>query len=1022
MPEVTDPTLLNQLNGGATRRGVTILPSPDKDRDNARADAAQGNDAVRTELAITGDARAAGKDQRDADKTTFDKERGLAGEFNQNPEVKAYRASLPVLSHALRAPKNGQGDLSVIYAYAKMMDPTSVVREGEMDMATASSPWAQAKVQELRGQLDGSGRLPPAVRDALDQEMIRKAHSARLAYDQERNRYMTDAQSYGLDPNRVVGPHYGENFRDEMQAYDKSRGIGRFAPGFGDAPGGNPPPDGTIAPTMRGGLPLGTKISFEGDGTNQDQWWDRNAWLASMGLDSDKETKIIAFWNANRGNQNLTADGVRAWYEQNGLPQPGEQELQTVMARTRKGDAVVSAFDDSAAKEARRKELQAQIDQQAQVTGQATDSGAYDPTAARSYLDRFTNAPLLGASDEVAGLAGGIYQTFAGGDPVKGYTDARDAESLRMGQMDNKQGIAGSALEFVGSLPAAAIGPAGEFGSVRQAVVSGAKSAAPVSAVMGFNEGRGVGDSLRGGIAGAGLGAVAGGATGGLAKWGLDKLAARGGAGPSVAAQRYADAQDFGLDAIAPGDVGGMGSRVVERGLDVQPGAAGVMNANREKLGEQLTTAVGDVADSFGRATSQRGIGEAAQKGAKGYVSESEKVAKRLYDAIPIASDSKAVTGATVGRLKALTNKITSNPKLAAMIEDKRLAGFLDALTTKAKKVPTGLLDEAGSPITRKVVEGGGISWNDLKELRSRIGEEIGAQMFGEKTLKSDLRSLYGALSQDMEATATAMGPDALKAFQKANTFYSQRAQRIEDVIAPLLGKDSDGTPEAAGALIQRISKGGRSSTDLKMLAQIRRTLRPDEWGQVQNGMIRMLGQPAKSEGRAFSPDTFVRNFADMDQGAKNILFGKSELRGNLDKFVGVLEGIAKNNGTRNTSNTAMGLSGLIGYGTGGVPGLIAQTAMSYGGAKLWTSPAFVRWMTGYSKMLAAATRSGTVNASAHAGQMAALSRLAGAHPEIAPDARGLMQQLQQAFQGGAAPSAAESRSADTNTTQQVPQ
>jgi hypothetical protein len=995
MPEVTDPALLDQLNGGRQRtaRPVAILPSPQQDADNSRADAGAANDQIRTGLAIGDNARADVKDKRDADKGVFDRERGLAGEFTRNPEVAAYRATMPNIASALRAPKNGQGDLSIIYAYAKVMDPGSVVRESEMEMASSTSPWAQAKVQELRNQLDGSGRLPDATRRGLEQEMIRKGQALRKSYDGERGRYMADAQAYGLDPQRVVGQHHGDPFREITSAYDEEHGLGRFAPG--QPPAAQPPGGGAVSPEMRGGLPIGTQITFDGNGGPQ--WWDRNKWLMqTKGISVDQESAIVGFYNANRGNQNLTPENVRAWYQQNGLPQPNDDELNVAISQARAGTVDFGPFNDSDAKAARQAELQGMANTLSRNDGTAGANGQFDPNSLAAYGNRAGTGLTLNTFDEISGLSGGFDALMAGKNPVQGYQDTRDAERLRYDQMREQQGVAGHIAEFAGSIPTALVLPGSTV--ARQAAVGGAAA--------GWGQGDGLVDSGIGAGGGAGLGGALG---KGFEKGGQfvgDRLAARavGRVDAPTSAQRYANAQEFGLDAVAPGDVGGMGSRAIERGLDVQPGAAGVMGANREKLGGQLTEAVGGVADTFGRPSTYRGAGEALQRGANKWVDETDAISGKLYEAIPIGPEAQAVTANTVGKLEALTNKITSNPKLGAMLKDPRLVGYLDALTAKAKAVPTGLLDNAGNPITREVVEGGGVSWSDLKQLRTRIGEEIGQQMFGEKTLKSDLRGLYGALSQDMEATAVDLGYEALKAFRRANTYYAQRAKRIEDVIEPLLGKDGDRTHEAAAALIQRISKGGKGSGDLKMLAQVRRTLKPDEWGQVQNGLIREMGQPAGAPGRAFSPDTFVRNFGGLEGGGKNILFGKSELRDNLDKFVGVLDGIAKNNGTRNTSNTAVGLSSLIGYGTGGPLGLIGQTITSYGGAKLWTNPAFVRWATGYSKLLGAANRSGAVNPQAHTGQMAALTRLASSHPVIAGEARELMQQLQQAFQGGGGP------------------
>lgn len=1006
---------------------VLSLPDPDKAADNARADAGLENSTVQTGLAV-------GADQRAADKAERERLEWLA---THNPDG----SKKPQASDATEA----QQKSSLFYGRMLAAEKEyGAVPEGSRDARTIPGQWFHNTFPNADAMLNSSDRVTSdnAARNFIAAS-LRLESGATISPEEFDRQYRIYFPMPGDGPEQIKqkaqlrrqtiqgfrissGPLAGQVDQEFQAIYNPAGGATAAAaalPG-GQPPAGQPPAAGGVnSPEMRGGLPVGTQITFDGNGDGAPQWWNRDEWLMrTHGVTPDQETQIAAFWNANSGNPNLSPEAIRAWYQQNGLPQPSDAALAQGIAQARDGKVRFGAFDDSADRAAREQQLKSMVEAEAKARGAAMGAQGYDPNSAQSYLQTLTEAPLAGLQDEVSGLVGGGAALIRGGDPVKGYTDARDAAAYRDGLARDAQGLGGEALRIIGSVPTAMSMP----GAMSPTVGGAIKAGAGYGALAGFGEGRGTGDSLGGAAGGAIVGGTVGGVTAAGGQWAINKLAARGGgSGGSTAAQRYADAQGFGLDAISPADVGGMAPKAIERTLDVQPGSATVMGAQRARLGDQLTTAVGDVADTFGRSTSQRGIGETAQRGAKAYLSESEEAAGKLYEAIPIAPEVDAFTGNTVSRLEALTNKITSNPKLAGMLKDPRLQGYLEALTARVKQVPTGLVDASGAPVTREVVEGGKLSWNDLKELRSRIGEEIGQQMFGEKTLKSDLRSLYAALSSDMEATAAAQGGKALTAFRKANTFYSQRAKRIEDVIEPLLGKGSDGTPESAAALIQRIAKGGKASTDLKLLAQIRKTLKADEWGQVANGLIRELGQPANSPGREFAAETFLRNFSDMDPAAKNVLFGKSDLRANLEKFVGVVEGIAKNNGTRNTSNTGMALSSVIGYGTGGVPGLIAQTALSYGGAKLWTNPAFVRWFTGYSKMLAGAARSGQINAAAHASQMAALSRLGGAHPEIAPDLGGLRQQLMGALQGGAGPQGAladEGQPTATPTTTTVPQ
>jgi hypothetical protein len=90
----------------------------------------------------------------------------LRTEFNALPEVKNYGVAVNEMGKALKAPDTPQGDLAIIYSFAKAMDPGSVVREGEMDMATATASLPQ-EYRAAALKLSEGKRLPPQVRQGL---------------------------------------------------------------------------------------------------------------------------------------------------------------------------------------------------------------------------------------------------------------------------------------------------------------------------------------------------------------------------------------------------------------------------------------------------------------------------------------------------------------------------------------------------------------------------------------------------------------------------------------------------------------------------------------------------------------------------------------------------------------------------------------------------------------------------------------------------------------------------------------
>lgn len=441
-------------------------------------------------------------------------------------------------------------------------------------------------------------------------------------------------------------------------------------------------------------------------------------------------------------------------------------------------------------------------------------------------------------------------------------------------------------------------------------------------------------------------------------------------------AQRYARAQEQGVD-LSIGDVRGMGAKAAERVLDVQPGSAGVMNAARNETRRQLGEAADSVAAGYGSAATPASMGEAAQAGARKWIARAkgEKgnpldrgIIGRAYDAIPIAPGSPAQREATLSALEEINQEFSSNPKLRELMKDTQAARLLEAL------------GDAGSEL----------SWSDLKALRSAVGEDMNSFRIGSQgSRQSTLSRLYGALSEDMRATAAARGPAALAKFERANSLNRAVEARIEGTLTAILGRDGMQSPERAAAKLRAMTVSGRATADFRQLAEIRKSMPADEWGEVSGALIRLMGQPLGSEGRDFAAETFVRNFDDMSSAAKNLLFGggNSALRKNLDEFAEVARDAASSNATRNTSNTAMGISGGLGFLAGGVPALVGQAVTSYGAAKLWTHPPFVRWATGYTRMMnRAAATSQAPSEAAVKSQLAHLDRIAKASGPVSAE------------------------------------
>jgi len=127
----------------------------------------------------------------------------LRKEFNDVPEVKNYRTVLPIIESARNAPNTAAGDIDLIYAVGKIMDPNSVVREGELNLVIkAGSP-----IQRFQGQvanIAGGGRLPPSQRQQLMTILDSRVGQAETAYNNAVNLYTRSAQSEGLPVDQII--------------------------------------------------------------------------------------------------------------------------------------------------------------------------------------------------------------------------------------------------------------------------------------------------------------------------------------------------------------------------------------------------------------------------------------------------------------------------------------------------------------------------------------------------------------------------------------------------------------------------------------------------------------------------------------------------------------------------------------------------------------------------------------------------------------------------------------------------
>lgn len=157
--------------------------------------------------------------QRQAEGAEYDRrqvgqnESKLRDDFNNLKPVKDHREAAAVFRSAVQAAKTNSAaaDLNLVYAFAKLMDPGSVVREGEMGMVTATQN-ATDRIKALVASVSGGQRISPDARQALLQEMSSRYESYKLAHDEIAGTFKGIAQRQGANPDNVVIPYPGVEY------------------------------------------------------------------------------------------------------------------------------------------------------------------------------------------------------------------------------------------------------------------------------------------------------------------------------------------------------------------------------------------------------------------------------------------------------------------------------------------------------------------------------------------------------------------------------------------------------------------------------------------------------------------------------------------------------------------------------------------------------------------------------------------------------------------------------------------
>ena len=395
---------------------------------------------------------------------------------------------------------------------------------------------------------------------------------------------------------------------------------------------------------------------------------------------------------------------------------------------------------------------------------------------------------------------------------------------------------------------------------------------------------------------------------------------------------------------------------------------------------DEVASSADRIASGYGSNRGPMIAGENVQSGVKRFATDrnaatsfSAKSARLYDDAFAAIPNTAVVPREAATTLNDIMTRVSA-PALADAMKAPKIEQIAKALATDQGKV----------------------SFSDLRELRSWVRLlKKSAPELRQGIAEGDLKRLEGALTRDIYANATALGgPQAARKLQQTDRFYAAGSDRIQKALKAFDGADGAKSGESTFARIQQAA-GSTSSADAQKLLSLKRSLSPDEWGDVAATQIKNMGRVSKGseaamEADAFSINNFVTNYAAMSPRARKIMFGSiggggskaTSLADELDNLVSVAGRLKAVEKGANGSKTATSLQSVATVSGLLYPPTTAATAWSLGGfaatGEMMTNPVVVRAIAG----LAKASRQGS---RALNGQMGRLRIQAQTNPILLP-------------------------------------
>lgn len=356
----------------------------------------------------------------------------------------------------------------------------------------------------------------------------------------------------------------------------------------------------------------------------------------------------------------------------------------------------------------------------------------------------------------------------------------------------------------------------------------------------------------------------------------------------------------------------------------------------------------------------------------------------------------------------------TANPQRVAAVNTRQA---MDQIQGQISNQISGQTTIGGPLATRLTNDRAHFGLPELRAIRTEVGRSMDEYNPTQQSLsQSQLRSLYGALSRDIEVgvqdlanralIASRLPPTApnyvapevanqaaraLRYFQRADTYTRAGMERMERFNAVL---GTDNPQQAARRMIAAATDNTKGN--MQMVRAAAGALRPEDRAELASVMVRELGQPVNSargivQEVGWSPNSFVTRWNNMSPEARDMFFGP-EHREAIDNLFRVANRLSNVEALTNTSRSGTNSMNLAG-GAAGVGSMFAgnfAVPLAIGGSMgvtsiLMSRPAYTTWMTKYMNLRAAVRDGSDRTIAPLIRHVSGLERLAHDNPALWP-------------------------------------